>query len=94
MKHLKLLEEAGPIVSRKVGREKFHYLNPVPIQQLYDRWVSKYAKPWATAVTGLKYALEASLEDESMIETSRQSKPRRTCCRSSSAPPRSASGRR
>ena len=65
MKHLKLLEEAGLISSRKAGREKFHQLNPVPIQQLYDRWVSKYAKPWARAVAGLKYALE----DEPMVGT-------------------------
>jgi uncharacterized protein YndB with AHSA1/START domain len=60
MKHLKLLEDAGLISTRKVGREKFHHLNPVPIQQLYDRWVSKYAKPWAKAIVGLKYALEES----------------------------------
>jgi uncharacterized protein YndB with AHSA1/START domain/DNA-binding transcriptional ArsR family regulator len=65
MKHLKILEDAGLISTRKVGREKFHHLNPVPIQQVYDRWVSKYAKPWARAVVGLKYALE----DESMVET-------------------------
>jgi uncharacterized protein YndB with AHSA1/START domain len=58
MKHLKLLEEAGLVSTRKIGREKFHYLNPVPIQQVYDRWVSKYAKPWARALVGLKYALE------------------------------------
>jgi len=60
MKHLKLLEEAGLISTKKVGREKFHFLNPVPIQQVYDRWVSKYARPWAKAVVGLKYALEES----------------------------------
>jgi uncharacterized protein YndB with AHSA1/START domain/predicted transcriptional regulator len=58
MKHLKLLEEAGLVTTRKVGREKFHYLNPVPIQQVYDRWVSKYAQDWARALVGLKYALE------------------------------------
>lgn len=68
MKHLKLLEEAGLISTRKVGREKFHYLNPVPIQQVYDRWVSKYAKPWAKAIVGLKYALE----DLSVAETTSQ----------------------
>lgn len=58
MKHVKLLEEAGLVTSRKVGREKIHHLNPVPLQQVYDRWVSKYAQPWARAVAGLKYALE------------------------------------
>lgn len=66
MKHLKLLEDAGLLTTQKVGREKFHYLNPVPIQQVYDRWVSKYAKPWALALTGLKYALE---EPETMSAT-------------------------
>lgn len=60
MKHLKVLEEAGLVATRKVGREKFHYLNPVPIQQVYDRWVSKYAQDWARALVGLKYALEDS----------------------------------
>jgi len=65
MKHLRVLEEAGLVSSRKVGREKFHYLNPVPIQLVYDRWVSKYAKPWARALTGLKYALE----DDSVTDT-------------------------
>ncbi|NJK78399.1 MAG: helix-turn-helix domain-containing protein [Chloroflexaceae bacterium] len=58
MKHLQVLEEAGLLTTQKVGREKHHYLNPVPIQLVYDRWVSKYAQPWAQALTGLKYALE------------------------------------
>jgi uncharacterized protein YndB with AHSA1/START domain/predicted transcriptional regulator len=58
MKHLQILEEAGLITTRKVGREKFHYLNPVPIQLVYDRWVSKYSQPWASALSGLKHALE------------------------------------
>ena len=58
MKHLQVLEDAGLITTRKVGREKLHYLNPVPIQLVYDRWVGKYARPWARTLTGLKYALE------------------------------------
>jgi uncharacterized protein YndB with AHSA1/START domain/DNA-binding transcriptional ArsR family regulator len=58
MKHLKVLEEAGLVASRKVGRERFHYLNPVPIRRLYDRWVSRYAEPWTRTLTGLKDALE------------------------------------
>lgn len=58
MKHLRLLEEAGLVATRKVGREKFHYLNAVPIQQLYDRWVSKYARPWTRTLVGLKERLE------------------------------------
>jgi uncharacterized protein YndB with AHSA1/START domain/DNA-binding transcriptional ArsR family regulator len=62
MKHLKVLEEAGVVTSRKVGRKKLHYLNPVPIQQVYDRWVGKYAAPWARALTGLKHTLEEGEE--------------------------------
>jgi uncharacterized protein YndB with AHSA1/START domain/DNA-binding transcriptional ArsR family regulator len=58
MKHLQILEEAGLITTRKIGREKHHYLNPVPIQLVYERWVSKYAQPWASSLTGLKHALE------------------------------------
>lgn len=58
MKHLQILDEAGVITSRKVGREKYHYLNPVPIQEIYDRWVSKFARHWSQHLTALKYALE------------------------------------
>lgn len=58
MKHLEVLEGAGLIVTKKQGREKLHYLNPIPIQQVYDRWVSKYAQPFARRMTGLKVALE------------------------------------
>jgi uncharacterized protein YndB with AHSA1/START domain len=58
MKHLQILEDAGLITSRKVGREKHHYLNTVPIQLVYDRWVSKYAQPWASSLTELKQRLE------------------------------------
>src|SRR6478672_11746504 len=58
MKHLKLLEEAGLISTRKIGREKFHYLNPVPIQLVYDRWITKYAAPRAEALSTLKSKLE------------------------------------
>jgi uncharacterized protein YndB with AHSA1/START domain/DNA-binding transcriptional ArsR family regulator len=64
MKHLRVLEEAMLVSSHKVGREKFHYLNPVPIQQLYDRWVGKYARPWTTALTGLKALLEEGQTDQ------------------------------
>ena len=58
MKHLRVLEDAGLVTSRKVGREKFHYLNPVPIQRAYDRWVAKYARPWTRTLSGLKWSLE------------------------------------
>jgi DNA-binding transcriptional ArsR family regulator len=58
MKHLKVLEEANLVVTRKRGREKLHFLNPVPIRLVYERWVSKYAEPWAASLTGLKRELE------------------------------------
>lgn len=58
MKHLRILEDAGLVVTRRAGREKHHYLNPVPIQHIYDRWVSKYARHWARALTKLKRELE------------------------------------
>ena len=57
-KHLKVLEGAGLVTTRRRGREKLHYLNPVPIREVHDRWVSKYAEPWASALTGLKRDLE------------------------------------
>src|SRR5919107_1943913 len=62
MKHLKVLEEAGLVVARKRGREKLHFLNPVPIRLIHDRWVSKYAEPWAAALSELKDRLERPME--------------------------------
>src|SRR6516165_2855156 len=58
MKHLKQLEEAGLVVTRRRGREKLHHLNPVPIRLIHDRWVSKYAEPWAAGLSRLKTDLE------------------------------------
>jgi uncharacterized protein YndB with AHSA1/START domain len=58
MKHLKVLEEANLVVTKRRGREKLHFLNPVPIRLVHDRWVSKYAEPWAATLTGLKRTLE------------------------------------
>lgn len=58
MKHLKVLEEAGLVVTKRRGREKLHFLNPVPIRLVHDRWVSKYAEPWAAALSDLKQDLE------------------------------------
>jgi len=62
MKHLKQLEEAGLVVTRRRGREKLHFLNPVPIRLVHDRWVSKYAEPWAAGLSGLKQELERPME--------------------------------
>jgi uncharacterized protein YndB with AHSA1/START domain len=58
MKHLKLLEEAGLVATRRRGREKLHFLNPVPIRLVHDRWVSKYTEPWVATLSGLKQTLE------------------------------------
>jgi uncharacterized protein YndB with AHSA1/START domain/DNA-binding transcriptional ArsR family regulator len=58
MKHLRILEEAGLVTTLKRGREKLHFLNPVPIRLVHDRWVSKYAEPWAATLTGIKRQLE------------------------------------
>jgi uncharacterized protein YndB with AHSA1/START domain len=58
MKHLRVLEAAGLVTTRRHGREKHHFLNPVPIRLIHDRWVSKYAEPWAAALSGLKRELE------------------------------------
>src|SRR3954453_17236233 len=60
MKHLRILEDAGLVVTRKVGREKLHYLNPVPIQLVYDRWIGKYAAPRLSALADIKAALEGA----------------------------------
>jgi uncharacterized protein YndB with AHSA1/START domain len=62
MKHLRVLEEAGLVVTRRRGREKLHFLNAVPIRLIHDRWIDKYAEPWATTLTGLKRELEATME--------------------------------
>jgi uncharacterized protein YndB with AHSA1/START domain len=62
MKHLRVLEDAGLVVTRRRGREKLHFLNPVPIRLVHDRWVSKYAEPWATALSDLKSSMERPME--------------------------------
>jgi len=58
MKHLRVLEEAGLVTTRRRGREKLHFLNAVPIRLVHDRWVSKYAEPWAATLSDLKQTLE------------------------------------
>jgi uncharacterized protein YndB with AHSA1/START domain len=60
MKHLRVLEEAGLVTTQKVGREKLHYLNPVPIRRIFDRWTSKYARPFTHVLADLKKRLEGA----------------------------------
>ena len=61
-KHLKILEQAGLVVSRRVGRKKLHYLNPVPIRLVHDRWVTKYTEPWVAGLVDLKLDLETTVD--------------------------------
>lgn len=68
MKHLKLLEEAGLVVTRKRGRQKLHFLNPVPIRLVHDRWVSKYSEPWVSGLSDLKQRMERPMEERPMEE--------------------------
>jgi uncharacterized protein YndB with AHSA1/START domain len=62
MKHLRVLEDAGLVVSRRRGREKLHFLNPVPIRLVHDRWVSKFAEPWTAGLSEIKQRLESTME--------------------------------
>ncbi len=57
-KHLALLEQAGLVVTVRTGREKRHYLNPVPVQEIADRWIGKYARRRTSAIAALRRALE------------------------------------
>jgi DNA-binding transcriptional ArsR family regulator len=61
MKHLRVLEDAGLVVHRRSGREKLHFLNPVPIRLIHDRWIDKYTERQVSALTELKGELEESL---------------------------------
>jgi DNA-binding transcriptional ArsR family regulator len=62
MKHLRVLEGAGLVVTRRRGREKLHFLNPVPIRLVHDRWVTKFTEPWAATLVELKQRLESTME--------------------------------
>ncbi len=75
MKHLKILEQADLVLTRRVGREKFHYLNPVPIQEIQNRWIDKFAQSWVSTLTGLK----STLEERSMTERALNERPRHVC---------------
>jgi uncharacterized protein YndB with AHSA1/START domain/DNA-binding transcriptional ArsR family regulator len=74
MKHLRVLQEAGLITTRKVGRERLHYLNPVPIQLISDRWINKYAAARVSVLADLKTVLETAFEGENVMTMA--SKPR------------------
>ena len=72
MKHLRVLERAGLVVTRKSGRETLHFLNTIPVQMVYDRWVSKFSRGWSRSLTELKYDLEAiEMSEAKKSETTR-----------------------
>lgn len=77
MKHLRVLEAAGLVVTRRRGREKLHFLNVVPIRLIHDRWVSKYAEPWAAGLSGLKHDLEEEGTMEKVFEIYIRTTPER-----------------
>jgi uncharacterized protein YndB with AHSA1/START domain len=77
MKHLRVLEGAGLVATRRRGREKLHFLNPVPIRLVHDRWVSKYAEPWAIRLAGLKHRLEEEDVMEKVFEIYIKTTPER-----------------
>ncbi len=64
MQHLRVLEEAELVVPRREGRERYNYLNPVPIQRVFDRWVSRYMRPWTEALVSLRDELETPTRKE------------------------------
>src|SRR5437016_2156631 len=71
MKHLRVLEDAGLIVTRRSGREKLHFLNPVPIRLIHDRWIDKYTEGSAAALVELKKELETGQLRSDESSTSR-----------------------
>jgi DNA-binding transcriptional ArsR family regulator len=64
MQHLRLLEESELVVARRAGRKRYNYLNPVPIQRVYDRWVVRFMAPWTEALVSLRDQLETESRDE------------------------------
>ena len=62
MRHLGVLEDAGLVTTRRRGREKLHFLNPVPIRLIHDRWIDKYTEPWSAALSDIKHRLESPME--------------------------------
>ena len=60
MKHLRILENAGLVLTRRAGREKHHFLNAIPIRLIHDRWIDKYTAPRVAALTELKATLEST----------------------------------
>ncbi|HXV61782.1 MAG TPA: metalloregulator ArsR/SmtB family transcription factor [Vicinamibacteria bacterium] len=68
MQHIRVLEAGHLVVHRRMGRKRFNYLNPIPIQEIYHRWVSRYQRPWAEALLALKGELEAEQQSSKTRE--------------------------
>lgn len=62
MKHLRVLEDAHLVVTERVGRTKLHHLNPVPIREIHDRWISRYAEPLVVGLIALRDRAEANAQ--------------------------------
>jgi uncharacterized protein YndB with AHSA1/START domain len=77
MKHLRVLEDAGLVVTRKRGREKLHFLNAVPIRRIHDRWIDKFTEPWAAMLGGLKRSIEEEGTMEKVFEIYIKTTPER-----------------
>jgi DNA-binding transcriptional ArsR family regulator len=75
MKHLQVLEDAGLVTTQKIGREKRHYLNPVPIRLVHDRWIAKYAEPWVRGLADLKHDLESKATTKAKPKTRTRKNP-------------------
>ncbi len=88
MKHLRVLEDAGLVVTRRSGREKLHFLNPVPIRLIHDRWIDKYTERQVSALAELKHELE---KETGMTDgdDQRRARPRSTASTSRPRPRRS-----
>jgi DNA-binding transcriptional ArsR family regulator len=76
MQHLNLLREANLVTVEVDGRRRINHLNPVPIQQIYERWVGKYQGDWASALVGLKRSVEAGAESRAGQRNESRRKPR------------------
>ena len=74
-KHLGVLERAGLVTSRRSGRRRLHYLNPVPIHDIYSRWVSRYSAPWAEFMSRLKTGLETENKPRHVYQVFIRAKP-------------------
>lgn len=72
MKHLRILEDAGLITTRREGREKRHFLNPVPIRLIHDRWIDKYTERRVSALIDLKHALESPSTSEPIVKPKKE----------------------